>query len=81
PIRIKLMRSDKMTGEIDFAHVASDVDILEKPIKGEKKDNFRRNRKSSDDKKSGFTRKTDKKTSSGKSDKKKAFYKEVAKKG
>jgi ribonuclease R len=81
PIRIKLMRSDKMTGEIDFAHVASDVDILEKPIKGEKNDNFRRNRKSSDDKKSGFTRKTDKKSSSGKSDKKKVFYKEVAKKG
>ncbi|WP_029185252.1 ribonuclease R [Streptococcus suis] len=33
PIRIKLTRADKMTGEIDFAHVPSELDIVEKALK------------------------------------------------
>lgn len=79
PIRIKLTRSDKMTGEIDFAHVASDVDVFEKAPKRDKKDGFRNDRKSGDKKRSESSGKSDKKGASGKA--KKAFYKDVAKKG
>lgn len=78
PIRIKLERADKLTGEIDFIHVASDLDILEKAPKKDKKEAFRKNRKTSDSKKARFARKNDKKVSSGKT---KKFYKDVAKKG
>lgn len=78
PIRIKLERADKLTGEIDFIHVVSDLDILEKAPKKDKKEAFRKNRKTSDSKKARFARKNDKKVSSGKT---KKFYKDVAKKG
>ncbi|MDO5078164.1 MAG: ribonuclease R [Streptococcus minor] len=78
PIRIKLERADKLTGEIDFLHVASDLDILEKAPKKDKKEAFRKNRKTSDSKKARFARKNDKKVLSGKT---KKFYKDVAKKG
>lgn len=78
PIRIKLERADKLTGEIDFIHVASDLDILEKAPKKDRKEAFRKNRKTSDSKKARFARKNDKKVSSGKT---KKFYKDVAKKG
>ena len=81
PIRVQLTRADKMTGEIDFAHVSSDLDILEKAPKREKKAAFRKDRKTADSKKAGFAQKKDKKASAGKSSKKKKFYKEVAKKG
>ena len=37
PIRVQLTRSDKMTGEIDFAHVASDMDVIEKSAKTKRK--------------------------------------------
>lgn len=37
PIRVQLTRSDKMTGEIDFAHVASDMDVIEKSVKIKRK--------------------------------------------
>lgn len=78
PIRIKLERADKLTGEIDFIHVVSDLDILEKAPKKDRKEAFRKNRKTSDSKKARFARKNDKKVSSGKT---KKFYKDVAKKG
>lgn len=78
PIRIKLERADKLTGEIDFIHVASDLDILEKAPKKDRKEAFRKNRKTSDSKKARFARKNEKKVSSGKT---KKFYKDVAKKG
>ena len=48
PIRIQLTRADKLTGEIDFVHVASERDVLEKAPKREKKEAFRKNRKTSD---------------------------------
>lgn len=78
PIRIKLERADKLTGEIDFIHVVSDLDILEKAPKKDRKEAFRKNRKTSDGKKARFARKNDKKVLSGKT---KKFYKDVAKKG
>ncbi|RRD31871.1 ribonuclease R [Streptococcus minor] len=78
PIRIKLERADKLTGEIDFLHVASDLDALEKAPKKDRKEAFRKNRKTSDSKKARFARKNEKKASSGKT---KKFYKDVAKKG
>lgn len=37
PIRIKLMRADKMTGEIDFAHVPSELDSIEKASKAKRR--------------------------------------------
>ncbi|HFU3862948.1 TPA: ribonuclease R [Streptococcus suis] len=37
PIRIKLTRADKMTGEIDFAHVPSELDLVEKNLKAKRK--------------------------------------------
>ncbi len=37
PIRIKLTRADKMTGEIDFAHVPSELDIVEKALKAKRR--------------------------------------------
>ena len=37
PIRIKLTRADKMTGEIDFAHVPSELDHVEKNLKAKRK--------------------------------------------
>lgn len=83
PIRIKLTRADKLTGEIDFAHVASDVDVFEKAAKRDKKEVFRKDQKQSSNNKNGSARKRDSKSSSGKIDKKpkKTFYKDVAKKG
>ena len=81
PIRIQLTRADKLTGEIDFAHVASDLDIFEKGQKREKKETFRKSQITADSKKAGLGRKNDKKASAGKSAKNKKFYKEVAKKG
>ncbi|HFI0306639.1 TPA: ribonuclease R [Streptococcus suis] len=36
-IRIKLTRADKMTGEIDFAHVPSELDIVEKALKAKRR--------------------------------------------
>ncbi|HEM4397829.1 TPA: ribonuclease R [Streptococcus suis] len=37
PIRIKLTRADKMTGEIDFAHMPSELDIVEKALKAKRR--------------------------------------------
>ncbi|WP_460017692.1 ribonuclease R [Lactovum odontotermitis] len=93
PIRIKVVRADKMTGEIDFAYVKSDLDVFEKSAKTGKSD--RKGRKVSgkvSGKTSGkasakTTAKPGKGKKSGKhpytmSEKKpkQAFYKKVAKK-
>ncbi|MGT2910497.1 ribonuclease R [Streptococcus cameli] len=74
PIRIRLTKADKMTGEIDFAHVSSDMDLIEKAPKDKKK-------RPSRSRKPGAAQMVDKKKSTGKSDKKKKFFKDVAKKG
>lgn len=70
PIRIQLTKAEKLTGEIDFAHIPSDMDVVEKASKGSKKE---RNKKKST--------LSGKKGPAHKADKKKKFYKEVAKKG
>lgn len=44
PIRIKLTRADKMTGEIDFAHVPSELDVVEKALKAKRRTTSHSNR-------------------------------------
>ena len=69
PIRVKLTKADKLTGEIDFVHLPSDLDVVEKTRKNLKKEGNRKKGSLSE-----------KKISVRKADKKK-FYKEVVKKG
>lgn len=91
-IRIKVMRADKLTGEIDFAYIPSDFDVIEKGLKkagcgkSDREGNRRDRRRK--DKQSGHKqdkRKEEKKRSYSPKDRqkkgKKPFYKEVAKKG
>lgn len=78
-IRIKLVRSDKLTGEIDFEYIPSEVDVIEKRERSD-----RGNRKRED--KPSRNREAGQKGQAGKGktqkkDRKKPFYKEVAKKG
>ncbi|MGT2950618.1 ribonuclease R [Streptococcus cuniculi] len=84
-IRIKLTRADKLTGEIDFAHVPSELDVLEPPLKAVRKSKSHANRDRSDRtgrgkgkgrKQEGALHSSNKK---GKDKKKKPFYREVAK--
>ncbi|MEW4353444.1 ribonuclease R [Streptococcus pneumoniae] len=65
PIRVRLTKADKTTGEIDFEYLPSDYDVKEKKQKG----NSRR-----PEKKREKTHAKEKKT-------KKPFYKDVVKKG
>lgn len=86
PIRIKLTRADKLTGEIDFAHVASDMDIrekVEKPSRDSRrrKDGGKRDGKSKDRRDSASFSKKDKEKKKKNYGGKKSFYKDVAKKG
>ncbi len=94
-IRIKLVKADKETGDIDFEYIASDYDMVEKVAKSDKRqrrDGARGNgragladKQNSDEK----SRRNRKKTGRGKSadkhshsskKKKKPFYKEAVKK-
>lgn len=86
-IRIKLMRADKMTGEIDFAHIPSDLDSIEGKKKSQRRPAGHANRDR--DSRSGRGRGKSHKPShrdqstkdkKSKKDKKKPFYKEVSKK-
>ncbi|MBF0787894.1 MULTISPECIES: ribonuclease R [unclassified Streptococcus] len=86
-IRVKLMRADKLTGEIDFAHLPSDMDVLEPPLKAIRKSKSHANRDRSDrtgrGKGKGHKQEERAYRSSknipSKDKKKKPFYKEVAK--
>lgn len=85
-IRIKLVRADKMTGEIDFAYIPSDSDTIEKRLKADRKHKSHANRRR--DSRSGHGKGKGHQEEAGKSaahghhkKKKKPFYKEVAKKG
>ncbi|WP_394404733.1 ribonuclease R [Streptococcus sp. 20-1249] len=85
-IKIKLTKADKMTGEIDFEYLPSDLDVVEKVAKSNRKKSGRASRDRDD--KSGrgkgkSYRKSAEQPHSPRKDKKKkkAFYKEVAKKG
>ncbi|MFU2180677.1 ribonuclease R [Streptococcus pluranimalium] len=81
PIRIKLTRADKETGDIDFEYLPSDYDVIEKVDKSDRKEGRRgrhsenSRRKSHDNSKTGGKRRQ---SSKGKTDKK-PFYKKVAK--
>ena len=80
PIRIKLVRADKATGEIDFEYLPSEFDLVEKT--GKQGRGKSRSRRREDDKRShsakekGRANQKDKKKQ-----KQKAFYKEAVKKG
>ncbi|MTB64829.1 ribonuclease R [Streptococcus sp. zg-86] len=84
-IRIQLTRADKLTGEIDFAHVPSDMDQIEPPLKAVRKSKSHANRDRSDRTGRGKGkghRQEDvihRSSKKGKEKKKKPFYKEVAK--
>lgn len=85
-IKIKLTKADKMTGEIDFEYLPSEVDVVEKVAKSSRKKANRggRDRDDKSVKNRGKShRKSDQESHSPKKDKKKKkpFYKEVAKKG
>ena len=83
-IRIKLVRADKATGEIDFEYLPSEFDLVEKTSKSVRGKSGRK-RRCEDDKRNhsskekGYRDKKDKKSKKGKSQK--AFYKELVKKG
>ena len=83
-IRIKLVRADKATGEIDFEYLPSEFDLVEKTSKGGRGRSGRKRRREDDkrshsSKEKGNRDKKDKKSKKGKSQK--AFYKEIVKKG
>ena len=83
-IRIKLVRADKATGEIDFEYLPSDFDLIEKTSKSVRARSGRKRRREDDkrshsSKEKGYRDKKDKKSKKGKSQK--AFYKELVKKG
>ncbi|KXT70068.1 3'-to-5' exoribonuclease RNase R [Streptococcus cristatus] len=83
-IRIKLVRADKATGEIDFEYLPSEFDLVEKTGKSGRGRSGRKRRREDDkrshsSKEKGYGDKKDKKSKKGKSQK--AFYKELVKKG
>ena len=83
-IRIKLVRADKATGEIDFEYLPSEFDLVEKTSKSSRGKSGRKRRREDDkrshsSKEKGNREKKDKKSKKGKSQK--AFYKELVKKG
>ena len=83
-IRIKLVRADKATGEIDFEYLPSEFDLVEKTSKSDRGRSGRKRRREDDkcshsSKEKGNRDKKDKKSKKGKSQK--AFYKELVKKG
>ncbi|MGV3162079.1 ribonuclease R [Streptococcus hyovaginalis] len=86
PIRIKLTRADKETGDIDFEYLPSDYDVVEKVAKSDRKERersrrFDKERRESDDKASKGSYRGEKSKSGNKGKKdKKPFYKKAAKK-
>ncbi|MGT2933285.1 ribonuclease R [Streptococcus catagoni] len=77
PIHVKLAKTDKETGEIDFEYLASDFDIVEKLAKTNSKDK-KRNRSSKNSK--GAKSKQSAQTKTKQKSAKKPFYKAAAKK-
>lgn len=84
-IRIRLVRAEKATGEIDFEYLPSEVDVVEKigKSKAKKIGHSNRGRDDRSGRGKGRAHKSDEKSSSPKKKdkKKKAFYKDIAKKG
>ncbi|SUN76179.1 exoribonuclease R [Streptococcus massiliensis] len=79
-IKVKLVRADKMTGEIDFAYLPSELDVVEKRRKKTQR-GAEPSRKPRDRKAKAAGSKKDKSSKNKKPKNKKAFYKDVAKKG
>ena len=68
PIKIKVVKADKITGDIDFAYLPSELDVIDKNAKVKKKSDNKRRQKSSQDikVKSVHKKKTDRAVSSDK---------------
>lgn len=84
PIKIKLTRADKETGDIDFEYIPSEYDVVEKVKKSRKDRSGKEKRRPKADNhkgsKSNKPRNRKSSTSTSKKSGKKPFYKEVAKK-
>ena len=84
PIKIKLVRADKETGDIDFEYLPSEYDVIEKVKKSRKdRSNKDKRRPKSDQAKDHKSKKRKGSKPAKKASKKsgkKPFYKEVAKK-
>ena len=84
PIKIKLTRADKETGDIDFEYIPSEYDVVEKVKKSRKEHSSKEKGypKAANDKgsKTSKLRKRNSSTATSKKSGKKPFYKEVAKK-
>ncbi|NKN40142.1 ribonuclease R [Streptococcus alactolyticus] len=84
PIKIKLVRADKETGDIDFEYLPSEYDVIEKVKKSRKdrsnKDKRRPKSDQAKDHKSKKRRGSKPAKKASKKSGKKPFYKEVAKK-
>lgn len=77
-IKVKVLKADKETGDIDFAYLSSDFDVIEK-LSRSKKEKSRRSRRSGDSKTKANKR--SKQSALSQKKKKKPFYKEAVKKG
>ncbi|MBP2622899.1 ribonuclease R [Streptococcus oricebi] len=78
-IKVKLLRADKTSGEIDFAFLPSEFDVIEKGRKQTKR--RKPSPKANNRKPQVAGAKKDKSSKSKKPKNKKAFYKDIAKKG
>ncbi|MGT2924736.1 ribonuclease R [Streptococcus caviae] len=79
-IKVKVIKADKATGDIDFDYIPSDNDVVEK-VSQAKKGKPRRSRPSGDSSSTTAKRSRKSALSQKKSKKKKPFYKEAVKKG
>ena len=77
-IKVKVLKADKETGDIDFAYLPSDFDVIEK-LSRSKKEKPRRSRRGGDSKTKANKR--SKQSALSQKKKKKPFYKEAVKKG
>ena len=80
PIKIKLVRADKETGDIDFEYLPSEYDVIEKVKKSRKDRSNKGKRRPKSDQAKDHKSKKRKGSKPAKKSGKKPFYKEVAKK-
>ncbi|GLB80446.1 ribonuclease R [Streptococcus alactolyticus] len=80
PIKIKLVRADKETGDIDFEYLPSEYDVIEKVKKSRKDRSNKDKRRPKSDQAKDHKSKKRKGSKPAKKSGKKPFYKEVAKK-
>lgn len=80
PIKIKLVRADKETGDIDFEYLPSEHDVIEKVKKSRKDRSNKDKRRPKSDQAKDHKSKKRKGSKPAKKSGKKPFYKEVAKK-